>query len=71
MNWMISSTQTRDGQIIFDKESGSITFKKAYCIRYKEVFKANNNSPLILELEIVAKAIERKSITHQRNWGSE
>ncbi|MTI31216.1 type VI secretion system tube protein TssD [Xanthovirga aplysinae] len=74
MNWVISSTQTKDGVITFfnrDSESTmqAITFKKGYCSRYKEIFYSDNNSPMMLELEIIAKELEGNTAAFQRNWG--
>lgn len=72
-DWMVSNTQTKDGKLVFYKRDGmsrmkSISFKKGYCIRYGETFRATGNAPMITEIAISAKEINIGNTLYKKKW---
>lgn len=55
--WMISSTHTKNGEIIFYRRDAlskmrDLKFTKAYCIGYNEIFTSTSIAPMRVELVI-------------------
>jgi len=71
--WMISSSQTKNGRIIFYKRDAlsklrEVEFKHGYCLNYRERFSADSDKPLRVQIVISAKEIVINSIPFTKNW---
>ncbi len=71
--WMLSDTMQHSGEIIFSKrDSGAslktVSFKDAYCIYYKEMFSADGDLPMRIQLKISATEININSIKIENAW---
>ncbi len=71
--WMISNTETKDGEVIFYRRDAiskmrDLKFEKAYCIGYNEVFQSANTTPMRVELVLSAKSIAMNGVQFKRNW---
>lgn len=73
LEWMISPTMLKDGEIVFYKRDNlsslkTIKFYHAYCVNYAEEFSATDDSPLQTRLTISAKKIQVKDTTFENEW---
>lgn len=73
LSWMLDHSQTKDGKIIFFRRDAmsklqELVFDKAYCVRFKEYFNANDAQPLQIEMTLIAKTINVNGAKHQKNW---
>ena len=73
LGWMISSTERKNGKIIFykrDNESAmkTVDFKDAVCIKYHEYFKHDTKMPMTTAITISARVIKVGVPTFTRNW---
>lgn len=71
--WMLSDTMQHNGEIVFSKrDSGAslktVTFKDAYCIFYKEIFSADGDLPMRIQVKISAKEIDINSVKIENMW---
>ncbi|MBC9795222.1 type VI secretion system tube protein TssD [Sinomicrobium weinanense] len=71
--WMISSSQTKNGIITFYKRDAMSTlrkveFKRGYCMHYRERFTADSDKPLRVQIMISAKEIIINSVPFSKNW---
>ncbi|MET3732196.1 type VI secretion system tube protein TssD [Moheibacter stercoris] len=74
--WMISNTETRDGEIIFYRRDAiskmrDLKFEKAYCIGYNETFLSAHSTPMRIELVLSAKSLSMNGVEFKRNWPME
>ncbi len=72
-DWVVSSTQVKDGKLIFYKRDGmarmkSTSFKKGYCIRYKEKFRSIGDDPMCTEIVISAQEIIIGNTPYKKRW---
>lgn len=72
-DWAISPTQVKDGKLTFYKRDGmsrmkTIAFKKGYCIRYRERFRAVGDEPMRTEIVISAKEINIGNTPFAKKW---
>ncbi|MGS2762452.1 type VI secretion system tube protein TssD [Sinomicrobium sp. M5D2P9] len=72
-DWVISNSQTKDGKLIFYKRDGmsrmrTTSFKKGYCIRYHEKFRAIGDEPMTTEIVISAKEINIGNTAYTKKW---
>ena len=72
-DWVVSATQVKDGKLIFYKRDGmsrmkSVSFKKGYCIRYKEKFRAVGDEPMCTEIVISAQEIIIGNTPYKKRW---
>ena len=74
LNWMISSTQTKIGKIVFYKpdEHMSILFKiqfeDAYCVDYNECFNSTDKIPMLIKMTISARKLDFGNVTYENKW---
>ncbi|MDY8138338.1 type VI secretion system tube protein TssD [Aquimarina sp. 2201CG5-10] len=73
LEWMISPTITKKGEITFYRRDNMSSLKKveftgAYCIEYTEHFNGENAQPLQIHLILSAKEITVKGTTFENNW---
>lgn len=73
LEWMISSTLTKKGEIVFFKRDNmsslkTIKFSEAHCVEYTEHFNATDSQPLQIHLLLSAKEISVKGTTFKNNW---
>lgn len=72
-DWVVSATQVKDGKLVFYKRDGmsrmkSTSFKKGYCIRYKEKFRAVGDEPMSTEIVISALEVNIGNTKHKKKW---
>ncbi len=75
LEWAISPTTTKKGEITFYKRDNmsslkKVNFKGAYCIEYTEHFNAINSQPLQIHLVLSAQEISIKGTTFTNQWPS-
>lgn len=73
LEWMISPSMTKDGEVIFYKRDNmsslkTVSFKEAYCTSYHEDFDAVSNEPLQTRIVVSAKELTVKDTTFVNNW---
>lgn len=73
LEWMISSSMMKTGEIVFYKRDNlsslkTVKFFDAYCIHYSEEFSATDSSPLQTRLTISSKKIQVKDTTFENEW---
>ncbi|NER18529.1 type VI secretion system tube protein TssD [Spongiivirga citrea] len=73
LEWMISSTNVKKGEVTFYRRDSMSTLKKivfedAYCVDYTEQFNATSNQPLQIRLVLSAREISIKGTTFTNNW---
>jgi hypothetical protein len=73
LDWAISSSARKDGELIlYNRDSVStfrkIAFKDAFCLKYREAFNHNNTDPLFTELIIAAKVLDIKGSKFTNDW---
>ncbi|GAA0873416.1 hypothetical protein GCM10009117_25630 [Gangjinia marincola] len=73
LEWMISASATKKGEITFYRRDNmsslkKVTFNEAYCIEYTEHFNASNKDPLQIHFVLSAKEIKVKGTTFNNNW---
>ncbi len=73
LEWMISHTMQKSGSIIFTKRDTNasmktITFKDAFCIKYREVYNADGQSPMQIFLTISARELDINSYKLTNKW---
>ena len=74
--WMISNTETRDGEVIFFRRDAiskmrDLKFEKAYCIAYNETFLSHHSTPMRIEMVLSAKSLSMNGVQFKRNWPME
>ncbi len=62
IEWAVSPSMVKNGSITFYRRDANssmktVAFKDAFCINYKEVFNAEDNSPLKTELTLSAREL--------------
>jgi hypothetical protein len=72
-DWMISSTQTKNGKLTFFRRDAiskmrELQFSEAYCIKYEEKFVAYNTMSMNIEILVSAKDITMNGSKLARNW---
>ena len=75
LDWMISPTQTKSGEIVFYRRDNMSSLKKlefvdAYCVEYTERFNSVDSSPLQIHMVLSAKEVKVKGATFVNNWPS-
>jgi len=73
LGWMLDHNKTKDGKIIFYRRDAmsklqELVFEKAYCINFTERFNANDNEPLQIEMQLIAKTFDVNGATHEKKW---
>jgi hypothetical protein len=73
LSWMLNSTLTKDGKIVFHRRDAmskmkELSFIKAFCINYREQFTSTNDVPMKITLELVAKEITFGDSKFSNNW---
>ncbi len=73
LDWVISPTMTKSGQLIFYKRDNlsslkTVDFSDAFCLSYIEHFNASDNEPLKTKVVISAKDITVSDTTFSNNW---
>ena len=71
--WMISNTETKDGEVIFYRRDAiskmrDLKFEKTYCIGYNERFLNANSTPMKIQLTLSAKSLAMNGVQFKRNW---
>lgn len=73
-DWMISLTQTKDGEITFYRYNKmsilkTLQFKEAYCIGYHEIFDPSGKYPMQIQLALSARELKfNNSEVFKKNW---
>ncbi|UGU14199.1 hypothetical protein LS482_10790 [Sinomicrobium kalidii] len=72
-DWIVNSSHTKDGKLTFFKRDGmsrmrSTSFKKGYCIRFHEKFRAVGDEPMTTEIVISAKEINIGNTPLKKKW---
>ncbi len=75
LNWAISPTETKSGQIVFMKRDAmaslmTLKFSNAYCARLSGFYHAVSNEPFKLKLKISAEKLTIGDATFTNNWPS-
>ncbi|MFH7017532.1 type VI secretion system tube protein TssD [Flavobacterium sp. FlaQc-47] len=73
LSWMLNSTLTKDGKIVFYRRDAmskmkELKFVKGFCINYREQFTSTNAVPMRITLEIVAKELTFGNAKFSNNW---
>lgn len=73
LEWIISPDREKDGIIIFYRRDSisklmDIKFKKAYCIKFKEQFNADDNQPMRITFTLVARSLTFNHLEYQNDW---
>lgn len=74
LSWMISSTQTKKGKIVFYKPDEfmsilfSIQFEDAYCVDFSEHFSADDKIPMLITITITARKLDFGNVTYENKW---
>ncbi len=74
LDWMVSSTQTKKGKIVFYKpdEHMSILFKiqfeDAYCVDFTEYFSSTDKIPMLIKMTISARKLDFGNVTYENKW---
>lgn len=45
-----------------------VKFKKAYCIKFKEKFNADDNRPMHITFTLVARSLAFNHLEYQNDW---
>lgn len=72
-DWMISSSQTKSGTIIFYRRDAlskmkELKFTDAYCVDYRETFRADGENPMHIQLVLSAKSLALGGSNYQNTW---
>ncbi|CAM3939551.1 MULTISPECIES: type VI secretion system tube protein TssD [Flavobacterium] len=72
-DWMISNNQTKNGKVTFFRRDAvskmrELQFNDGYCIGYNEMFLAQSNSSMSVEIIVSAKEIIMNGSKFSRNW---
>ena len=73
LSWMLNSTLTKDGKIVFYRRDAmskmkELKFVKAYCVNYREQFSSTNDVPMKITLVLVAKELTFGNAKFLNNW---
>lgn len=73
LGWMLDHNKTKSGKIIFFRRDAmsklqELNFEKAYCINFEEHFNSDNDSPLQIELKLIAQTFDVNGATHEKKW---
>lgn len=73
LRWMISNTETKDGNIIFYRRDAiskmkELKFEKGYCIDFHESFNALGEVPMKTEMTISCKKINFGGAEFGKSW---
>ncbi|HMP94742.1 MAG TPA: type VI secretion system tube protein TssD [Phnomibacter sp.] len=71
--WAVSAKTTKNGEIIFyrsDVNSAmkTLKFTDAFCVRYKEIFQADGEVPMRIQLTLSARMIECMGVSRWELW---
>jgi hypothetical protein len=71
--WMITTSQTKNGKITFVRydtmsKLKTLEFENALCVEYHEVFDPTGEHPIILQLTISAHTIRLEDTVYKNNW---
>lgn len=72
-DWMISSTQTKSGQITFYRRDNMsklkiLKFTDAHCIDYREEYNHDGEYPMRITMQLSAKEIKLNDSSFKNNW---
>ncbi|MFD2909847.1 type VI secretion system tube protein TssD [Flavobacterium ardleyense] len=72
-DWMISNNQTKNGKVTFYRRDAvskmrELQFNEGYCIGYDEVFLAQSNTSMSVEIVVSAKEVIMNGSKFTRNW---
>lgn len=75
-DWMISSTQTKSGEVVFYRRDSmsklkTLKFNDAHCIDYQEEYNHNGEYPMQISMQLSAKEIKLNDSTYKNNWPDE
>lgn len=73
LGWMLDHNKTKNGKIIFFRRDAmsklqELNFEKAYCINFEEHFNSDNDSPLQIEIKLIAQTFDVNGATHEKKW---
>ncbi|SNR31428.1 type VI secretion system tube protein TssD [Flavobacterium sp. ov086] len=73
LSWMLNSDLTKDGKITFYRRDAmskmkELTFEKAFCIGYDELFTSTTEIPMKITMELVAKEFVFDDAKFYNNW---
>ena len=73
LSWMLNSSLTKDGKIVFYRRDAmskmkELKFIKAFCINYREQFTSTNEVPMKITLELIAREITFGDAKFANNW---
>ena len=71
--WMITTSQTKNGKITFVRydtmsKLKTLEFENALCVEYNEVFDPTGEHPIILQLTLSAHTIKLEDTVYKNNW---
>lgn len=72
-DWMISTTQTKNGTITFYRRDSSsklkaLEFTEAHCVDYYETFDHTGDNPMQIRLKLSAREIKLNDSEFKNNW---
>lgn len=72
-DWMISPTQTKNGNITFSRRDNMrklkvLKFTDAHCVSYKEKFSHNGEFPMQVSITISTKVLALNDSDFKNNW---
>jgi hypothetical protein len=72
-DWMINTSQTKNGKIEFVKRDTmsvhkTLEFENALCIEYHETFDTAGEYPVLLQLTLSAHTIKLDGALYQNSW---
>ena len=73
LEWMITTSQTKNGKITFVRydtmsKLKTLEFENALCVEYNEVFDPAGEHPIILQLTLSAHTIRLEDTVYKNNW---
>ena len=76
-DWMVSPTQTKNGDIAFfrrdnkDSKLKSLKFFDTHCVNYQEEYTYNGEYPMQITLQLSAKELKLNDSSYKNNWPDE
>ena len=75
-DWMVSTTQTKSGQITFYRRDNMsklkvLKFSDAHCVDYHEEYNHDSEFPMQITLQLSAKQIKLNDSAYKNNWPDE
>lgn len=76
VHWMLHPYEFKKGEIVFYKRdvmssNKTLVFDDAICVKYKEIFNAEDDVAMKTEISISARIIEINDAEHTEVWASE